>query len=175
MAVIGSVLSTRYQDRMTSALAALHVPAGVTRTILGSLGGALGVAAHVGGATGALLALTARIGLHERRRVSLAVGAVVAIGGGLLALAALPSPPRRRHARTAPARPRGTAGPAPAAQPGTAQSRTASPIPVRATSPRSTLPGIRRATGGPAVLPTNAPTAKAAAAVQSTWPNIDAA
>ena len=56
MAVIGSVMSTRYQDRMTAALAGRHVPAAVTHTILGSLGGALAVATRVGGATGALLA-----------------------------------------------------------------------------------------------------------------------
>ena len=42
VAVIGSVLSTRYQDHMTTALAGRHVPAAVSHTILGSLGGALG-------------------------------------------------------------------------------------------------------------------------------------
>ena len=86
VAVIGSLLSTRYQHRMTSAL-----PAAATRTILGSVGAALAVAAHVGGATGALLALTARSAFMSGAGVALGVGAAVAIGGSLLALTALPS------------------------------------------------------------------------------------
>jgi EmrB/QacA subfamily drug resistance transporter len=92
VAVIGSVLSTRYQDRMTSALAGHHLAPAVTHTILGSLGGALAVAEHAGSTTGALLALTARTAFMSGGRLSLGVGAVVAIGGGVLALAALPSP-----------------------------------------------------------------------------------
>ena len=100
VAVIGSLLSTRYQDRMTSALAAYHVPAPATRTILGSLGAALDVAAHVGGATGALLALTARSAFMSGASVAVGAGAAVALGGGLLALVALPS-----------ARPTATPGP----------------------------------------------------------------
>jgi len=60
VAVIGSVMSTRYQDHMTAALAGRHVPGPVAQTILGSLGGALGVASRVGGTTGALLARSAR-------------------------------------------------------------------------------------------------------------------
>ena len=59
VAVIGSVLSTRYQGHMSTALAGRHVPAAAAHTILGSLGGALAVAAHVGGTTGALLAYAA--------------------------------------------------------------------------------------------------------------------
>jgi hypothetical protein len=39
VAVIGSLLNTRYQDQMTSALAPYHVPHAVLQTILGSLGG----------------------------------------------------------------------------------------------------------------------------------------
>ena len=49
------------------------------------------MAEHVGGATGALLALTARAAFMSGASLSLGVGAVVALGGGLLALAALPS------------------------------------------------------------------------------------
>ena len=45
VAVIGSVMSTRYQDRMTAALAGRHVPIAASHAILGSLGGALAVAA----------------------------------------------------------------------------------------------------------------------------------
>ena len=48
VAVIGSVLSTRYQDHMTAALAGQHLPAAATHAILGSLGGALTVAGQRG-------------------------------------------------------------------------------------------------------------------------------
>ena len=53
MAVIGSLLNTRYQDKMTSALAPYHIPHAAMQAILGSLGGALGVADRVGGLLGA--------------------------------------------------------------------------------------------------------------------------
>ena len=56
VAVIGSVLSTRYQGHLATALAGQHLPAAVTHTIFGSLGGALAVAGTAGGARGALLA-----------------------------------------------------------------------------------------------------------------------
>ncbi len=91
VAVIGSVLSTRYQDHLTTALAGRHLPATATQTILGSLGGALAVAAHAGGATGALLAHTARAAFMSGNEIALAVGAAVALVGVLLVLARLPS------------------------------------------------------------------------------------
>jgi len=39
VAIIGSLLSTRYQDRMTGALASFHLPAGIERSGLGSTRG----------------------------------------------------------------------------------------------------------------------------------------
>jgi EmrB/QacA subfamily drug resistance transporter len=91
VAVFGSVLSTRYQDRMTAALAGRHVPTAAMQTILGSLGGALAAADRAGGATGALLARAARAAFMSGNKVSLAVGAVVALAGVFLVLAGLPS------------------------------------------------------------------------------------
>ena len=91
VAVIGSVLSTRYQDHMSTALAGRHVPAAATHTILASLGGALAVAADARGAAGALLAHTARAAFMSGNQVALAVGAVVALGGAILVIARLPS------------------------------------------------------------------------------------
>jgi EmrB/QacA subfamily drug resistance transporter len=91
VAVIGSVLSTRYQDHMTTALAGQHVPPVAAHTILSSLGGALAVAANAGGATGALLARAARAAFMSGMEVSLAVGAAVALAGAILVLARLPS------------------------------------------------------------------------------------
>ena len=43
MAVIGSLLATRYQGRMTAAVAPYRIPHAIHSTILGSIGGALGV------------------------------------------------------------------------------------------------------------------------------------
>ncbi len=93
VAVIGSVLSTRYQDHMTTALAARHLPTAVTHAILGSFGGALQVAGRAGGVTGALLAHAARMAFMSGVQVSLAVGAFVAVGGAVLVLACRPSRP----------------------------------------------------------------------------------
>jgi EmrB/QacA subfamily drug resistance transporter len=90
VAVIGSVLSTRYQDHMSTALAGRQVSAAATHTILGSLGGALAVAGHAG-AAGALLAHTARAAFMSGTGVALAVGAAVALGGAVLVIAFLPS------------------------------------------------------------------------------------
>jgi hypothetical protein len=95
VAVIGSVLSSRYQDRMGLALVGRRVPVAATHAILGSLGGALAVAAGVGGTTGELLARAARTAFMSGNQVSLAVGALVAAGGALLVLARLPTRPQR--------------------------------------------------------------------------------
>ena len=48
VAVIGSLLITRYQDTMTSTLAPYHVPPAVMQAVLGSVGGALEVARQAG-------------------------------------------------------------------------------------------------------------------------------
>jgi EmrB/QacA subfamily drug resistance transporter len=91
VAVIGSVMLTRYQDHMSAALAGRHVPATVAPTILGSLGGALVVARRAGGATGALLAHAARTAFMSGNEVALGVGAAVALAGVVVVLLALPA------------------------------------------------------------------------------------
>jgi hypothetical protein len=91
VAVVGSVLATRYQNHMSAALAARHLPAGITHTILGSFGGALAVAASAGGATGALLARAARDAFMSGMEISFLVGAVVALGGIITVLVWLPA------------------------------------------------------------------------------------
>jgi hypothetical protein len=70
------------------------VPIAATRTILGSLGGALGVAHTVGGATGAVLSHAARAAFMSGLEMAFIVGGCVAIGGAVVVLAWLPS----RHA-----------------------------------------------------------------------------
>ena len=104
MVVIGSLLSTRYQDNVTTVLAPHHVPPTILSTILGSLGGALAVAAHAGPVLGAALDHLARSAFISGMDLGLTVGAAVALAGCLLALAALPS-------RPAPKRPDASPGP----------------------------------------------------------------
>jgi EmrB/QacA subfamily drug resistance transporter len=108
VAVVGSLLDTRYQDKMTSALAGQHVPHTVMATVANSLGGALTVAARAGGTTGILLTHLARAAFVSGMDLGLLTGSVVAIAGCLLVLAWLPArpgaapAPGRRSGRPAP-------------------------------------------------------------------------
>ncbi len=99
VAVIGSLLSTRYDDRLSSALTPYPVPQGVRDTILGSLGGALGVAKQLGGATGGALAHAARSAFVSGMDLGMATAAIVAGCGALLAVLAFPATRRRRRSR----------------------------------------------------------------------------
>ena len=97
VAVIGSLLNTRYQDKMTAALAGQHVPHEAMTAILGSLGGALAVAQQAGGEVGQMLASLARSAFVSAMDLGLRAGAAAAIAGAIIALAALPSWPHGRH------------------------------------------------------------------------------
>ena len=91
VAVVGSVLATRYQGHMGRALAGRHLPVDIVHTILGSFGGALAVASGVGGASGALLARAARTAFMSGLEVSFLVGAAVSLAGVVAVLVWLPS------------------------------------------------------------------------------------
>jgi EmrB/QacA subfamily drug resistance transporter len=104
VAVIGSLLSTRYQDRMTTALAPYHLPQAIQNTILGSIGGALGVAARAGGAAGHLLAHVARSAFISGADLGLLIAAAVVLAGCVLALAVLPASPSADAGQAAGAR-----------------------------------------------------------------------
>jgi EmrB/QacA subfamily drug resistance transporter len=91
VAVVGSLLSTRYQHRISETLAPYHVPQAVQETIRGSLGGALGVAKQIGGATGELLTRFAHAAFVNAMDLGLFAAAFVALAGALFALLALPS------------------------------------------------------------------------------------
>jgi EmrB/QacA subfamily drug resistance transporter len=93
VAVIGSLLNTRYAGTISATLAPYHVPAAVSQTIRGSLGAALEVAARIGGQTGAELAGAARSAFISGMDLGLLTGACVALGGCVIALVLLP---RRR-------------------------------------------------------------------------------
>ncbi len=93
VAVIGSVLSTKYQHTLEPALVGRHVPTAAAETILGSLGGALAVARIVGGSLGVDLIHIARVGFALGSRSAFVVAAGVTAAGAVLILAALPSRP----------------------------------------------------------------------------------
>jgi len=91
VAIIGSLLNTRYQGTMSGALAPYHLPHGVLEPVLGSVGGALGVAGQLGGLVGAELGRLARTAFASGMDLGLATGAAVAVAGMVIALLALPS------------------------------------------------------------------------------------
>jgi EmrB/QacA subfamily drug resistance transporter len=93
VAVIGSLLSTRYEDHLKAAAALQGLPHAIEQAVLGSLGGALSVAARLGGSVAGLLAELARSGFIDGMDLGLRVGAAVALAGALLALLALPARP----------------------------------------------------------------------------------
>lgn len=96
VADIGSLLSTRYQDRMTAALAGVPVPRAIADTITSSIGGALAVAAQAGGAVGRLLDQAARAAFISGGDLGLLTAAVVALAG--CALVTVPSMRRPKDA-----------------------------------------------------------------------------
>ncbi|MDN3027936.1 MFS transporter [Streptomyces sp. S.PB5] len=96
VAVIGSLLTTRYQDRMRPRLAPHRLPQDVSDDVLGSLGGALSLAERVGGTAGRMLAEVARSSFVSGMGLGLVVGSTVAAAGALLAFSALPSRTSRR-------------------------------------------------------------------------------
>lgn len=101
VAVIGSLLNTRYTGNITAVVAPYHVPAAVLETIRGSVGGALGVAARLGGQFGAELAAAARSAFVSGMDLGLLTAAIVALVGCAVALAVLPGGRGERSPRTA--------------------------------------------------------------------------
>ena len=66
VAVIGSVLSSRYQSSLVPVLSGRSVPAAAAHAILGSIGGALTVAGMAGGKLGHETRISSSCGLHRR-------------------------------------------------------------------------------------------------------------
>jgi hypothetical protein len=93
VAVVGSVLSSRYQHHMRAVLAGHALPATALHSVMGSLGGALAVARLAGALVGGQLALAARAGFAIGDRYAMVVAAAVTGAGALLVLVALPSRP----------------------------------------------------------------------------------
>lgn len=79
VAVLGTLLAGTYSGQMRDAIAAAPnpVPGGLAAVITEQLGGALNVAAEIGGAPGRALADAARVAFVDGMGLSLLVGAVV--------------------------------------------------------------------------------------------------
>ncbi|HYB30630.1 MAG TPA: MFS transporter [Solirubrobacteraceae bacterium] len=93
VAILGSIMATRYQHQLGGTAAIHHLPAPVGHTALGSLGAALQVATHVGGLLGSALAGAARAAFMSGMSLALGIAAGVVLVGVVLALVVLPSQP----------------------------------------------------------------------------------
>ncbi len=91
VAVIGTVLASRYQTHLTQLIGAYPVPPKVLGIIKGSLGGALAVAHVAGGKIGNLLAIGAKRSFVSGMDLGLKVGGVIAVVSGMIALVFLPA------------------------------------------------------------------------------------
>ena len=89
--ILGSLLNTRYQDRLTPALAHHPMPSSVLHTITGSLGGALTVAQKIGGVLGMELAGVARQSFVSGLDLAVTVAAAVVACAALAVLVVLPN------------------------------------------------------------------------------------
>ena len=90
VAVVGSILLSRFQGTLAPALAGHHVPAAARQTIVGSLGGALAVSHFIGGSLGDALAHLARSGFALGSHGALMAAAGVTAAGAVLVLVSLP-------------------------------------------------------------------------------------
>ena len=91
VAILGSVMASRYQHQLAASAAVQLLPAAVGHTALGSLGAALLVATHVGGLLGTALATAARAAFMDGMSLALEFAAGVVLSGVLVALVVLPS------------------------------------------------------------------------------------
>jgi hypothetical protein len=89
--VLGTLLNLRYQSVLTPLLAHHAIPAQVSTVILGSLGGALAVAGHVGGSTGAALSAASRHAFISGMDLGLLVASLVVGVAGVVVLLVLPN------------------------------------------------------------------------------------
>jgi EmrB/QacA subfamily drug resistance transporter len=91
VAVLGSALNSRYQHALAPVLQHAHVPQPVASLVQGSLGGAMTVAAKVGGQLGAELASTAREAFTSGLDVAVTIAALVVGTAALVVMVVLPN------------------------------------------------------------------------------------
>jgi MFS family permease len=91
VAVIGSVLSSRYQERMSAALTHVSIPTAVRHSILSSIGGALTVATQAARPPCHAPRHRGAFRVRRRRICRLTVGAAVTVAGCIVALIIMPT------------------------------------------------------------------------------------
>jgi EmrB/QacA subfamily drug resistance transporter len=91
VAVLGSLLNTRYQNRLAAALNHYPVPTAAARFMTGSLGGAIAVANHIGGSVGRALVGVANSAFVSGMDLAFTIGAASAVVGTILVIALLPA------------------------------------------------------------------------------------
>ncbi|MHB1509460.1 MAG: DHA2 family efflux MFS transporter permease subunit [Acidimicrobiales bacterium] len=101
VAVLGSLLNSRYRARMTPVLAHYVMPRSISSLINSSLGGALGVAQQVGGTLGAALGAVARTSFLSGLDLAMAVGAAAVGAAAVVVVFALPNRGMARSPRGA--------------------------------------------------------------------------
>lgn len=90
VAVVGSLLANRYEDRVGAALAPLHIAHPVGQAIRSSLGAALAIAHQIGGVAGAVVAHAARSAFMSGMDLGFITAAAVAFAATAIGLATLP-------------------------------------------------------------------------------------
>ena len=93
VAVLGTALNVRYQHLMTALISGHTTPPAIRDAILGSLGGALQVAARIPGPTGTALADAARRSFVSGMDLGLLIAAIVVAAAACVVLLALPQRP----------------------------------------------------------------------------------
>jgi EmrB/QacA subfamily drug resistance transporter len=91
VAILGSILSSTYASHMASALAGHAIPTAAASAAKDSIGGALAVAAVVGGAPGKALADAARHSFVAGMQPAVLAAAAVALLGALVVILFLPA------------------------------------------------------------------------------------
>jgi Na+/melibiose symporter-like transporter len=91
VAIIGSVMSSVYHDRLAKAFAGHPLPRGVGDQVRSSLGGAIAVAHGIGGPTGAFIEQTAKSAFVDGLHLAVLVGAAAAFVGAVVAIRWLPA------------------------------------------------------------------------------------
>jgi EmrB/QacA subfamily drug resistance transporter len=102
VAIIGSVMSSVYHDRIAKVIAGRNLSTSASDTIRSSLGGAIEVAQKVGGPTGALIEESAKSAFVAGLHLAVLVGAAAAFFGAIVAAKWLPARAPAEITRTAP-------------------------------------------------------------------------
>ena len=97
VAVIGSLLSNRFDNRVGASLAPFHLPAAAEDAIRSSMGAGLAVAHRIGGPAGAVVERAVRAAFMSGMQLGMRTAAAVAVLAAIVAVAAVPGRGARRR------------------------------------------------------------------------------